>query len=66
VRSALRRQPAIPVFREFPFLDEKGPPNAGSSYIGKSVETGVRTFRSKIPESLQPNPGKLPFSEDSP
>jgi hypothetical protein len=26
--------PGIPVFREFPFLDEKGPPNAGFSYPG--------------------------------
>jgi hypothetical protein len=31
VRSALRRQPGIPRFREFPSLDEKGPPNAGFS-----------------------------------
>ena len=29
VRSTLRRQPPISVFREFPFPDEKGPPNAG-------------------------------------
>jgi hypothetical protein len=40
-------QPPIPVFREFPFLDEKGPPNAGFSHPGKSLETGVRTFSAK-------------------
>jgi hypothetical protein len=40
-------QPAIPVLREFPFLDEKGAPNAGFSYRGKSLETGVRTFSVK-------------------
>jgi hypothetical protein len=32
VRSALRRQPGIPRFREFPSLDEKGPLNAGFSH----------------------------------
>jgi hypothetical protein len=63
---SLDGQPAIPVFREFPFLDEKGPPNAGFSYCGKSLETDVRTFSAKIPLSLQPNPGKLPFSGDWP
>jgi hypothetical protein len=31
-RSTLRRQPGIPHFREFPSLDEKGPPNAGFSH----------------------------------
>jgi hypothetical protein len=31
-RSALRRQPGSLVFREFSFLDEKGPPNAGFSH----------------------------------
>jgi hypothetical protein len=25
-------QPRIPIFREFSFLDEKGPPNAGFSH----------------------------------
>ena len=32
VRSALRRQPASPRFREFPSLDEKRPLNAGFSH----------------------------------
>ena len=31
-RSALRRQPGIPRFREFPSLDVKGPLNAGFSH----------------------------------
>jgi hypothetical protein len=46
-RSALRRQPGIPVFREFPSFDKKGPPNAGFSYCRKSLETDVRTFRAE-------------------
>jgi hypothetical protein len=37
-------QPGSPRFREFPSLDEKGPPNAGFSHRKKSLETHVRTF----------------------
>ena len=43
VRS-LPGQPAIPVFREFPSFDEKGPPNAGFSHRRLSLETDSRTF----------------------
>ena len=47
IRYGSRNLPAIPVLREFPFFDEKGPPNAGFSYRRKSPETGVRTFSAK-------------------
>ena len=44
VRSAMRRQPGILVFREFPSFDEKGPQNVGFSHRRLSLETGSRTF----------------------
>jgi hypothetical protein len=55
VRSALRRQPAIPRFREFPSLDEKGPPNAGFSHRHLSLEIDVRTF---LAENSQKSPAE--------
>jgi hypothetical protein len=66
VRRALRRQPRIPVFREYSFLNEKGPQNAGFSHRQWSLETNIEIFGPKIPKSLQPNPRKFPFSGDSP
>jgi hypothetical protein len=48
-------QPRIPCFREFPSLDEKGPPNAGFSHRRKSLETDVRTF---WPEYSQKSPAE--------
>jgi hypothetical protein len=47
VRSALRRQPGSLRFREFPSLDEKGPPSGGFSHRHESLETDVRTFLAK-------------------
>jgi hypothetical protein len=55
VRSALRRQPGIPRFREFPSLDKKGPPNAGFFHRQKSLETDVRTFWA---ENFQKSPAE--------
>ena len=42
--ESLPPQPGIARFREYPSLDEKGPPNAGFSHRQKSPETDVRTF----------------------
>ena len=49
VRS-LHGQPGIPVLRELPFPDKKGPPNAGFSHPRKSLETDLRTSGQKFPE----------------
>jgi hypothetical protein len=65
VRSALRRQPGSPVFREFPSLDEKGPLNAGFSHRYSLWRPMFELFWPRIPKSRQLNPRKLPFSEDS-
>jgi hypothetical protein len=35
----LSLQPGFLLFREYPFLDTKGPPNAGFSHLEKSLET---------------------------
>jgi hypothetical protein len=45
--SILGRSASHSCFERISFLDEKGPPNAGFSYRGKSLETGVRTFSAK-------------------
>ncbi len=58
-------QPRNLNFREYSFIDEKGLPNAGFSYPEESLETVDPTIWAKIPKSLRPNTGKLPFSRDS-
>src|ERR1700692_3876846 len=60
VRSALRRQPGSVRFREFPSLDEKGPPNAGFSHRQKSLETDVRTFWAEHSQKSPAEPKKTP------
>jgi hypothetical protein len=49
----------------FSFLDEKGPPNAGFSHRRLSPRLVFELFGPRIPESLQRNPRKLPFSGDT-